>query len=249
MSQYPPPFPSPGYQGVNMRERVAGYPGERSSVVAFFNVVYAWMAAGLALTGVVAWWVSTRQDVMVQVFRPPVLIGLIVVELALVWTISAAVNKLSAGAATALFMLYSAINGLTLSIIFIAYTRASIGSTFLVTAGTFGAMSLFGMVTKRDLTRLGSILFMALIGLVIASLVNIFLRSPAFYWILTYAGVLIFVGLTAYDTQKLKHIAEQTASDPRMAARYAVNGALVLYLDFINLFLLLLRILGDRRNN
>jgi uncharacterized protein len=251
MSQYPPPFPPSGYQqGVNMRERVAGYPAvERGTVAAFFNVVYAWMAAGLALTAVVAWWVSTRPDLMAQIFRGPMLIGLIVVELALVWIISAAVNKLSAGPATALFMLYSALNGLTLSIIFVAYTQASIASTFMVTAGTFGAMSVYGFVTKRDLTRLGSLLFMALIGFLIASVVNIFLRSPAFYWILTYVGVLIFVGLTAYDTQRLKHIAAETAGDSRMAARLAVTGALILYLDFINLFLLLLRILGNRSDD
>jgi FtsH-binding integral membrane protein len=191
--------------------------------------------------------VSTREDIQRIVFNLPVMIGLFIATLALVWTISAAVNRLSAGAATALFMLYSALMGLLLSSVFLMYTRASIASTFMVTALTFGVMSVYGMVTKRDLTRLGSLLFMALIGLIIASLVNIFLRSPAMYWIITYAGVLIFVGLTAYDTQRLKGIAIQTAHDPRMAARYAVNGALTLYLDFINLFLLLLRILGDRR--
>ena len=236
-----------GYPGTNLRDRTAGDSVERSTVGAFFNVVYAWMSAGLALTAVVAWWVSTRPDLMEQVFRGPVMIGLIIAQLALVFTISAAVNKLSATTATALFLLYSALNGLTLSVIFIAYSIGSLGSTFLVTAGTFGAMSLYGMVTKRDLTRLGSFLFMALIGFLIASLVNIFLKSPAMYWLLTYAGVLIFVGLTAYDTQRLKMIAHETAHNPAMAARYAVNGALMLYLDFINLFLLLLRILGDRR--
>jgi FtsH-binding integral membrane protein len=216
-------------------------------VAAFFNVVYAWMAAGLALTAVVAWYVGTREDLMQQVFRGPVLIGLVIAQLALVWTISAAVNKLSAGVATALFMLYSALTGLTLSAIFVIYTLPSISGTFVATAATFGAMSVYGMVTKRDLTGLGSILFMALIGLIIASIVNIFWANSTLYWIITYAGVLIFVGLTAYDTQRLKMIAIETAHDPKMAARYAVNGALTLYLDFINLFLMLLRILGDRR--
>jgi FtsH-binding integral membrane protein len=236
-----------GYNS-NVRGRPLDYAGaETSTVGAFFNVVYAWMSAGLALTALVAWWISTRPDLMEQVFRGPVLIGLIIAQLALVFTISAAVNKLSATTATALFLVYSALNGLTLSVIFIAYTTASLGSTFLVTAGTFGAMSVYGMVTKRDLTRLGSFLFMALIGFVIASLVNIFMQSSALYWLLTYAGVLIFVGLTAYDTQRLKMVAAETAHNPAMAARYAVNGALMLYLDFINLFLLLLRILGDRR--
>jgi hypothetical protein len=241
MARFPNPYGSTQPLGYETR-------ADAGVVAAFFNVVYAWMAAGLALTAVVAWWISTRPDLMQQVFRGPVLIILVVAELALVWTISAAVNKLSAPAATGLFMLYSALNGLTLSVIFLAYTRASIASTFFVTAGTFGAMSVYGMVTKRDLTRFGSLLFMALIGLILASLVNIFLRSPAMYWVITYAGVLIFVGLTAYDTQRLKMIAIETAHDPSMAARYAVNGALALYLDFINLFLLLLRVMGDRRN-
>jgi uncharacterized protein len=241
MARFPNPYGSAQpYGGYESR-------ADAGVIARFFNVVYAWMAAGLGLTAVVAWYVSTREDLIQQVFRGPVLIGLIIAQLALVWTISAAVNKLSAGVATALFMLYSALTGLTLSSIFLLYTHASLGGTFLATAGTFGAMSVYGIVTKRDLTRLGSLLFMALIGLIIASLVNMFLRSPAMYWIITYAGVLIFVGLTAYDTQRLKMVAIETAHDPRMAARYAVNGALMLYLDFINLFLLLLRLLGDRR--
>ena len=215
-------------------------------VVRFFNVVYAWMAAGLALTAVVAWFVSTRPEIQRVVLNLPVLIILFVAQIGLVIAISAAVNRLSAGVATGLFMLYSALMGVTLTGIFLVYTHASLASTFLVTAGTFGATSIYGMVTKRDLTRLGSLMFMALIGLIIATVVNIFLRSPAMYWIITYAGVLIFVGLTAYDTQRLKAIAIQTAHDPRMAARYAVNGALSLYLDFINLFLFLLRFMGNR---
>ena len=243
--QNPMPRSDSPYQQSRPLDYAAG--ADAGVVARFFNVVSAWMAAGLAMTALVAWWVSTRPDLMQQVFRGPVLIGLIIAQLVLVFTISAAVNRLSAGVATALFLLYSALTGLTLSAIFVIYTQASLMSTFVVTAGTFGATSVYGMVTKRDLTRLGSLLFMALIGMIIASLVNMFLRSPAMYWIITYAGVLIFVGLTAYDTQRLKEVAYATAHDPRMAARYAVNGALTLYLDFINLFLLLLRILGDRR--
>jgi uncharacterized protein len=146
-----------------------------------------------------------------------------------------------------MFMLYSALNGLTLAVIFILYTGASLVTTFAVTAGMFGAMSVYGFVTKRDLTRFGSLLFMALIGLILATIVNIFWANPVFYWIITYAGVLVFVGLTAYDTQMLKQIAVQTAHNPAMAARYAIVGALRLYLDFINLFLFMLRILGDRK--
>jgi FtsH-binding integral membrane protein len=240
MARFPNPYG--GTQPLDYEARI-----DAGVVARFFNVVYAWMSAGLALTAVVAWWISTRPDLMQQIFRGPALIILIVVELALVWTISAAVNRLSAATATALFMVYSALNGLTLSVIFLAYTKATLGSTFLVTAGTFGAMSVYGMVTRRDLTRFGSLLLMALIGLIIASVVNLFLKSSAMYWLITYAGVLIFVGLTAYDTQRLKIIAASTANDPAMAARYAVNGALALYLDFINLFLMLLRIMGNRR--
>ena len=221
--------------------------GDQAVVVSFFNMVYAWMAAGLALTGLVAWYVSTQESLMRQIFSPVLLIALFVVEIGLVIVISAAVNKLSATAATGLFLLYSAINGLLLSAIFVIYSMPSIAGTFVATAGTFAATSAYGMLTKRDLTRLGSLLFMALIGLIIASIVNIFWANSTLYWIITYAGVLIFVGLTAYDTQKLKQIAYATANDARMAARLAVNGALTLYLDFINLFLFMLRILGDRR--
>jgi FtsH-binding integral membrane protein len=239
------------YQGLNHHLSGTGYPvasaADRSTIATFFNVVYAWMAAGLGLTAVVAWYVSTREDIQRMVFNLPVLIGLIVVELALVWVISAAVHRLSATTATALFMLYSALNGLTLSFVFLRYTGASIGTTFVVTAGMFAAMSVFGMVTKRDLTAWGSLLFMALIGIIIASVVNIFLRSPILYWAVTYVGVIVFVGLTAYDTQKLKEIAVATAGDSRMAARLAITGALSLYLDFINLFLYMLRILGALR--
>ena len=221
-------------------------PSDTASVATFFNAVYAWMAAGLAMTGVVAFLVSQNMAMMRQIFQPVVLVILVVAQLALVFTISAAIRKINTTVATLLFMLYAALMGLTLSAIFIVYTKASIAGTFAVTAGTFGAMSLYGFVTKRDLSRLGSILFMALIGLIIASIVNVFWANSTFYWIITYAGVLIFVGLTAYDTQKLKEIAYQTADDPHLAGRLAVSGALVLYLDFINLFLFLLRILGRR---
>jgi FtsH-binding integral membrane protein len=176
------------------------------------------------------------------------LVVLIVAELALVWTISAATERLSAGAATGLFLLYSALNGLTLSAIFLAYAHATLASAFVVTAGMFGAMSLYGMFTRRDLTGMGSFLFMALIGLILASLVSLFWHNSMLVTLINYAGVLIFVGLTAYDTQVLKFIAVATANDPRAAARLSINGALRLYLDFLNLFLLLLRIMGNRRN-
>jgi FtsH-binding integral membrane protein len=184
---------------------------------------------------------------MSQVFRGPALIILFIAQIALVVAISAAIRKINATVATGMFLLYSALNGLLLSVIFVVYTHASIAGAFVVTAGMFAAMSLYGFVTKTDLSRFGPLLFMALIGLIIASVVNIFWASSTLYWIVTYAGVLIFVGLTAYDTQKLKMIAVQTANDPAMAARLSVYGALTLYLDFINLFLFMLRIMGNRR--
>ena len=242
MSQYPNPFS-------DARTTPLGYESRADTVtlVQFFNSVYAWMASGVALSAVVAWWVSTQPQLMAQIFRGPALIILFIVEIALVIAISAAINKISAGVATGLFLLYSALNGLTLSAIFIVYTGASLVATFLATAGMFAAMSIYGFVTKRDLTRMGSFLFMALIGLLIATVVNMFWANSMLYWIITYAGVLIFVGLTAYDTQALKMIAVQTSDNPALAARLAISGALTLYLDFINLFLFMLRILGDRR--
>jgi FtsH-binding integral membrane protein len=232
----------------NPRAYGLDYSAERTGAVAsFFNAVYAWMAAGLALTAVIAWWVSTQPQLVASIFRGPVLIVLFIVEIGLVVAISAAVRKISAPVATGLFLLYAAINGLTFAAIFLVYTQASIAGAFIVSAGTFGAVSLYGFVTKRDLSGLRGILFMGLIGLILASVVNVFWANSTLYWVITYAGVLLFIGLTAYDTQKLKQIALQTAADPAMAARMSVYGALVLYLDFINLFIMLLRIMGDRK--
>ncbi|MCY2955299.1 MAG: Bax inhibitor-1/YccA family protein [Planctomycetota bacterium] len=212
------------------------------------NAVYAWMCVGLATTAVVAWWVSTQPQLMRSIFKGPTFIVLIVAELALVWVIASAVSRLSTGAATGLFILYSALNGLTLSVIFIVYQLNAIAATFVVTAGMFGAMSLVGYFTKRDLTQLGSFLFMALIGLILASIVNIFFANSTLYWVVTYGGVIIFLGLTAYDTQKMKEIAQGAESQGVDASRLAIVGSLTLYLDFINLFLFLLRILGSRRD-
>lgn len=238
MSMYPQSDPRP----IELE-----YRAEPRAIASFFNAVYAWMATGLALTAVVAWWVSTQPQLMAQIFRGPVLLVLILAELGLVVAISWGIQKISAPVATGLFLLYSALNGLTLSVIFIVYTQASIASAFMVSAGTFAAFSLLGFFTTIDLSRMGSLLFMALIGLIIASVVNMFFANSTLYWIITYAGVLIFVGLTAYDTQRLKMIAIGTAGEAEMAARMSVYGALVLYLDFINLFLLILRIMGNRK--
>ncbi|HEX4052666.1 MAG TPA: Bax inhibitor-1/YccA family protein [Tepidisphaeraceae bacterium] len=218
-----------------------------SAVIRFFNAVYAWMAVGLAVTAGVAWAVSTHYALLKQVNSPGALIGIFVAEIILVIVISSAIRRLNAAAATALFVLYAALNGLLLSSIFLFYTLTSITGAFGACAAMFAVMSLYGMFTKTDLTRLGKILFMALIGLIIATVINIFVANSAFYWIVSYAGVIIFAGLTAYDTQRLQTMAVQTQGDPALAARLSVNGALVLYLDFINMFLFLLRIMGNRR--
>ena len=206
------------------------------------------MTVGLLLTAFVAWYAANSAAVMELLFTNRVfLIGLIIAQLALVIVLSAMIQKLSAGVTTMLFMLYSALTGLTLSSIFIVYTAASIASTFVVTAGMFGAMSLYGYTTKRDLSGFGNMLFMALIGIVLASLVN-WLKSEALMWAVTYIGVIVFVGLTAYDTQKLKNMGEQIDTrDTSNLRKYSILGALTLYLDFINLFLYLLRILGSRK--
>ena len=215
----------------------------------FIRSVYNWMAIGLALTGFVAFYVASTPVLLNLIYRNQILFfGLIIAELALVFTISARIQRMQASTATALFVLYSALNGVTLSFIFIVYTRASIASTFFVCAATFIACSIYGWTTKRDLTSLGGFLMMGLIGIIIASLVNIFIRSSAMYMIISYIGVLVFVGLTAYDTQNLKAMAVSQPADigAGVIRKGAILGALKLYLDFINLFLMLLRILGNR---
>jgi len=211
----------------------------------FFNAVYAWMAAGLAVTAVVAWWVSTQPQLMARMLGGPVIWILIIAELALVFTVANAVQRIGATAATVLFLLYAAINGLTLSIILLIYAKAVVASAFLITAAMFGATSLYGFVTRRNLMSLGGYLFMGLIGIVIASFVSIFWHPTMLTVLINYLGVFLFIGLTAYDTQRLKWIALQTQNDPALAARLSVSGALALYLDFLNLFLFLLSILGN----
>ena len=209
--------------------------------------VYTWMTAGLLVTGAVAMFVANSVALTRLIFGNPIIFfALFLVQIVAVVGLSAAVNRLSPAVAMAIFMGYATLNGLTFSAIFLAYTAESIAGTFFVTAGMFGSMSAYGYFTKRDLSGLGSFLFMALIGLLLASLVNIFWANSMLYWIITYAGVLIFVGLTAWDTQKIKHLAAQVNNETE-AGRVAAIGALTLYLDFINLFIYLLRILGNRR--
>jgi len=220
---------------------------EALNLQAVMSRVYAWMTAGLLTTGAVAFFVANTGLAAVLAGSPIIYFGLFIVELIIVFVLSARIGKMSAGMATGMFMGYSLLNGLTLSIIFLIYTSVSIASTFMITGVTFGVMSLYGYTTKQDLSKIGNILFMALIGFLIASVVNIFLRSEALYWIVTYAGILIFVGLTAWDTQRIKRMSMNIAGNDEVnIQRLAILGALMLYLDFINLFLLLLRVLGNR---
>ncbi len=226
------------------------YRGERVATTqgGFVRRVYNWMGLGLATTAVVSLYTASNSTLLTWIFGNPIIFfGLIIAELGLVIALSAGINRMQAATATIMFFLYSALNGVTLSAIFIAYTSASIASTFFVTAGTFGAMSLYGYTTQRDLTSWGSFLAMGLIGVILASLVNLFFRSEAVYWLVTYAGIIVFVGLAAYDAQKIKAMAIHGFGDEESERKGAVIGALQLYLDFINLFLLILRIFGRRR--
>ncbi|MFZ0450302.1 MAG: Bax inhibitor-1/YccA family protein [Desulfatiglandaceae bacterium] len=217
----------------------------------FVRSVYNWMGIGLGLTAFVAYYVSTSATMMRFIFgNSMVFIVLILAELGLVFYISSRVNRVSAGTATSLFLLYSGLNGVTLSFVFMAYTRTSIASTFFICAATFTVCSIYGWTTKKDLTSWGGFLFMGLIGIIIASLVNMFLRSSGMSLIISYIGVIVFVGLTAYDTQKLKQMArtQPAGLEGGVVRKGAIMGALSLYLDFINLFLMLLRIFGSGRD-
>ncbi len=214
----------------------------------FVAKVYWWMCVALATTGFVCWYVMGRPDLMATILQSQGLfIGLMIAQLGLVVVLSAAIRRLSATAATALFFLYAALTGLTFSVIVAAFTPQSLATTFLVTAGTFGAMGIYGYTTKKDLTSIGNLAFMGLIGIIIASVVNMFFSSSLIYTATSYIGVIVFVGLTAYDTQKIKRMATAFAAESEEERKGAIIGALALYLDFINLFLMLLRIFGRRR--
>ncbi len=217
-------------------------------VNAFIQNVYGWMTAALAVTGFVALAVSRSPEAQSFIFGSRfVFFGLIIGQLVLVMWLATRIMQLSAQTATAVFIGYSVLNGLTMSSIFLVYADATIAQAFFVTAGVFGIMTIYGFVTKTDLTRFGNLLGMALLGFIIASVVNLFLRSEGLYWIVTYAGVVIFTGLVAYDSQRIKEMARSGADESPVAQNLAIMGALRLYLDFINLFLLLLRIMGRRR--
>lgn len=211
--------------------------------------VYTWMTLALVITGITAWGVAHSPAILQMIVTNKILfLCLLFGELALVWGVSAAIGRLSLTTATLLFVLYSVLNGVTMSFIFLAYTYESVTNVFLITAGTFAAMAFFGYFTKTDLSSIGRILFMALIGLIIATIVNIFVKSSGFGMILNYLGVLIFVGLTAWDTQKIKQMLSMAEDTGETAQKVALMGALSLYLDFINLFIHLLRIMGNNRN-
>ena len=220
-------------------------------VNSFVRSVYNWMAIGLGITGVVAYGVANSPGVREIVFGAPlVFFGLIIAQLVMVFMISARIQRMQASTATMLFIVYSALNGATLSSIFLAYTQSAITSTFFICAATFTACSVYGWTTRRDLTTMGGFLTMGLIGIVIASVVNMFVQSGAMSTIVSYVGVLVFVGLTAYDTQDIKNMALSQPDDIDAGAvrKGAILGALKLYLDFINLFLMLLRIFGSSRD-
>jgi FtsH-binding integral membrane protein len=205
------------------------------------------MTLALVITGATAYGVATSPGIQMALFSNQLLFwGLVIAEFALVIGISAAINRLSLTTATLMFILYSVINGAMLSSIFLIYTMSSIASVFFITAGTFGVMALIGYTTKKDLTSMGKILFMALIGIVIATIVNIFLKSSGLQMIVSYLGVLIFVGLTAYDSQKIKNMLQMAPDASEASQKLALLGALTLYLDFVNIFIYLLRIFGRR---
>ncbi len=220
----------------------------QTDVKSFLLRVYNWMAMGLAITGLTAFAVSSSES-MIELFimNRIMFFGLIIGQFLLVMAISAGINKMPSIVAVGAFFLYAFLNGLTLSVLFLVYTSASIYSTFLICSMMFASVSVLGYITKMDLSKMGSFLFMALIGLIIASVVNMFLANSTLYWIISYAGVLIFVGLTAYDTQKIKQMAYSMEAGSEQGKKGAILGALTLYLDFINMFIFLLRILGNRK--
>lgn len=216
---------------------------------ALVRKVYVWMTMALAITGITAYGVATSPNLLQMIFSSQLtFFGIIIAELAFVFLLIGRLNKMSLTTATLCFIAYSVLNGVTMASIFLLYTMSSIASTFFITAGTFGVMSLIGYTTRADLTSMGKLLIMALIGIIIATIVNIFIGSSTMDLIISYAGVLIFVGLTAYDTQKIKFMLAQCTDMGEGAQKLSLIGALTLYLDFINLFIYLLRILGARRD-
>lgn len=210
--------------------------------------VYLWMTLALIITGFVAMYVAKSYMANMMIQNSMMFWGVLIAEVALVWYLSARIYTMSFTTATILFIVYSILNGVTLSILLLVYTASSIATTFFVTAGTFGTMAIFGYITKKDLTRIGSLCIMGVIGIIIASLVNLFLQNSMMDMVISYIGVLLFVGLTAYDSQKIKRLLSGDDIEVNeVTQKIALMGAMTLYLDFINLFIYLLRILGDRK--
>lgn len=224
------------------------YPAQYATSAILKNV-YLWMTMALAISGLIAMIVARNVELMQTLFTSRgALLLLFLVQLGLIWLISASIGTMSFLTATLLFILYSVVTGVTLSSVFVVFTAESIASVFFITAGTFAAVSLYGFLTKKDLSSWRSFLMMGLIGLIIATIVNWFLASEMMYWVISYVGVAIFVGLTAYDTQKIKQLAEDyCVEDEEIQNEVALLGAITLYLDFINLFLYILRIFGKRK--
>ena len=208
--------------------------------------VYNYMATGLGLTGLTAYFVAITPSLFNAIYGTPLYWIVALAPLGFVFYLSARLNKISFSKAQTMFWLFSGVMGLSMAYIFIAFTGASIARVFFITAGTFAGMSLYGYTTKKDLSGWGSFLFMGLIGIIIASIVNIFLKSPMLYYVISWIGVLVFVGLTAYDTQRIKEM-YYVSDTAEISGKKAIMGALKLYLDFINLFIMLLHLFGQRR--
>lgn len=216
---------------------------------ALMRKVYVWMTLALVITGLTAYGIANSPGLFYAIVSNHFLFwGLVIGEFALVLGINSAIHRLSITTATLLFILYSVVNGATLSVIFMVYALTSIANVFFITAGTFAVMAFIGYTTKKDLTSLGRMLFMGLIGIILATVVNIFLGSSMLNMIVSYVGILVFIGLTAYDSQKIKRLLYTADSTDESAQKIALLGSLTLYLDFINLFLMLLRIFGGNRN-
>ena len=241
----------PNQYGYGARPGELGYESQADTMTVgqFFNTVYAWMCVGLALSACVGWWVSQQPSLLQAIYGSKG--GYMAIALAafgIAWFVQSQVGKMTATMATGLFLVYAAVIGALLAGIFIVYPPKMLIAAFFLTAGTFGAMSVYGFVTKRDLSRIGSMAVMLAFGFIIASFVNLWLASDTLGWIITYAILVLFVIITAYETQQLRQIAIQLAHSPEMASKYAIVGSLVLYIAFINMFLAILRIMGGRRD-
>lgn len=232
-----------------MNQPIVTRSGAQVTESSFLSRVYLWMALGLSISAGASLWLLAQPGLTQALYSNPLmLIGLVVAQFALVLVLTLAIQKITSGVASLLFAGYSFLTGLTMASIFLVYTGESILQTFAVAAGTFLFFSFYGMTTKKDLTSVGQLAFIGLIGMILASVVNIFLKSSGLMWVATYLGIAVFLGLIAYDTQKLKALYAHGVADEESGKKLAVVGALTLYLDFINLFILLLRIFGRRRD-